>query len=109
MLHSTSCNAHLPSPISSTTQHTPVISPVAPHASQAIVYSQRHQCETAPMKGFVHEVIRRSRTLGSVLQTALCYLEAIRSKVPDLVYVPDAAFSSCYVNVMFLTTLLYDS
>lgn len=38
-----------------------------------------------PIKGFVHEVIRRSRTSGCVLQTALCYLEAIRTKVPDLV------------------------
>ncbi len=39
----------------------------------------------APIKGFVHEVLRRSRTSGCVLQTALCYLEAIRPKVPDLV------------------------
>lgn len=38
-----------------------------------------------PIKGFVHEVIRRSRTSGCVLQTALCYLEAIRAKVPELV------------------------
>lgn len=37
------------------------------------------------MKSFVHEVLRRSRTSGSVLQTALCYIEAIRSKVPGLV------------------------
>jgi len=33
------------------------------------------------MKGFVHEVLRRSRTSGSVL----CYLEAICAKVPELV------------------------
>ena len=33
----------------------------------------------------VYEVLRRSRTSGSVLQTALCYLEAIRAKVPELV------------------------
>ncbi|KNZ72932.1 G1/S-specific cyclin pas1 [Termitomyces sp. J132] len=38
-----------------------------------------------PIKSFVHEVLRRSRTSGCVLQTALCYLEAIRSKVPELV------------------------
>lgn len=36
------------------------------------------------IKGFVHEVLRRSKTSGCVLQTALCYLEAIRSKVPEL-------------------------
>ncbi|KAF8639500.1 hypothetical protein AX17_001405 [Amanita inopinata Kibby_2008] len=38
-----------------------------------------------PIKGFVHEVLRRSRTSGCVLQTALCYLEAIRPKVPQLI------------------------
>jgi len=39
----------------------------------------------APLKSFVHEVLRRSRTSCSVLQTALCYIEALRSKVPELV------------------------
>ncbi|KAI0051915.1 hypothetical protein FA95DRAFT_1602396, partial [Auriscalpium vulgare] len=38
-----------------------------------------------PLKSFVHEVLRRSRTSCSVLQTALCYLEAVRSKVPEIV------------------------
>ncbi|KAK7053475.1 hypothetical protein VNI00_004101 [Paramarasmius palmivorus] len=38
-----------------------------------------------PIKPFVHEVLRRSRTSGTVLQTALCYLEAIRPKIPSLV------------------------
>jgi ribonuclease HI len=38
-----------------------------------------------PIKTFVHEVLRRSRTTCSVLQSALCYVEAIRSKVPELV------------------------
>ncbi|KJA20741.1 hypothetical protein HYPSUDRAFT_55896 [Hypholoma sublateritium FD-334 SS-4] len=37
-----------------------------------------------PMKTFVHEVLKRSRTSGSILQAALCYLEAIRSKVPEI-------------------------
>ncbi|THU95413.1 hypothetical protein K435DRAFT_779079 [Dendrothele bispora CBS 962.96] len=37
-----------------------------------------------PIRGFVHEVLRRSRTSASVLQTALCYLEAIRPKIPEL-------------------------
>jgi hypothetical protein len=36
------------------------------------------------MKNFVHEVLKRSRTSGSVMQTALCYLEAIRLKVPQI-------------------------
>jgi len=38
-----------------------------------------------PIRSFVHEVLRRSRTSGGVLQTALCYLEAIRPKIPQLV------------------------
>ena len=32
----------------------------------------------------MHEVLRRSRTSGIVLQTALCYLEAIRPGIPNL-------------------------
>jgi hypothetical protein len=36
------------------------------------------------MKTFVHEVLKRSRTSGSILQAALCYLEAIRPKVPEI-------------------------
>ena len=39
----------------------------------------------APLKTFVHEVLRRSRTSCSVLQTALCYIEALRLRVPELV------------------------
>jgi hypothetical protein len=38
-----------------------------------------------PIKAFIHEALRRSRTSGTVLQTALCYLEAIRPKVLELV------------------------
>ncbi|KAJ3571691.1 hypothetical protein NP233_g3590 [Leucocoprinus birnbaumii] len=48
-----------------------------------------------PIKGFVHEVIRRSRTSGYVLQTALCYLEAIRPKIPDLLRQERSGQSMC--------------
>lgn len=48
-----------------------------------------------PIKGFVHEVIRRSRTSGCVLQTALCYLEAIRPKIPDLLQRKRSGQSVC--------------
>lgn len=41
--------------------------------------------QLVPLKGFVREVLRRSRMSGTVLQTALCYLEAICAKVPELV------------------------
>lgn len=40
----------------------------------------------APLKTFVHEVLRRSRTSCSVLQTALCYIEALRPRIPELVH-----------------------
>jgi hypothetical protein len=41
---------------------------------------------SAPLKTFVHEVLRRSRTSCSVLQTALCYIEALRPRIPELVH-----------------------
>ena len=40
--------------------------------------------DLVPIKVFVHEVLRRSRTTCSVLQSALCYIKAIRSTVPDI-------------------------
>lgn len=46
------------------------------------------------MRGFVHEVLRRSRTSGTVLQTALCYIEAIRTKVSDIVRTEKLSSSS---------------
>ncbi|KAG0706156.1 hypothetical protein DFH29DRAFT_206538 [Suillus ampliporus] len=87
-------NIQLPSPISPTTQPSPTPALCMPN-SYSLHLPEIHltpgssdhtpRCDVAPMKGFVHEVLRRSRTSGSVLQTALCYLEAIRSKVPELV------------------------
>lgn len=87
-------NTQLPSPISPTTQPSPTPTSCMPnsyslHSPEIPLTSgssdQAPRCDVAPMKGFVHEVLRRSRTSGSVLQTALCYLEAIRAKVPELV------------------------
>jgi hypothetical protein len=40
----------------------------------------------APLKTFVHEVLHQSQAFCSVLQTALCYLEALRLKIPELVH-----------------------
>ncbi|KAJ7497531.1 hypothetical protein FB451DRAFT_1386767 [Mycena latifolia] len=82
-------NTQLPSPVSPLTQPSPPSplsssSPACSRAGQTPL-----QCEPdrnlVPIKGFVHEVLRRSRTSGSVLQTALCYLEAVRPKVPELI------------------------
>ncbi|KAJ6594140.1 hypothetical protein B0H19DRAFT_1094055 [Mycena capillaripes] len=90
-------NTQLPSPVSPLTQPSPPspLSTTSPACSRT--GSVTLQCEQdlaagfgnrsnlVPIKGFVHEVLRRSRTSGSVLQTALCYLEAIRPKVPELI------------------------
>ena len=84
----------LPSPI------TPPFLPStssSPHASTARNLSRavtltdtsstdHTRVNATPLKTFVHEVLRRSRTSCSVLQTALCYIEALRSKVPELVH-----------------------
>jgi hypothetical protein len=39
-----------------------------------------------PLKNFVHEVLKRSCTSGSIMQTARCYLEAVRPKVAELLH-----------------------
>ncbi|KAJ6499105.1 hypothetical protein C8R45DRAFT_104114 [Mycena sanguinolenta] len=82
-------NTQLPSPVSPLTQPTPPspTSVALECARTAAVCDQDafNRSNLVPIKGFVHEVLRRSRTSGSVLQTALCYLEAIRPKVPELI------------------------
>jgi len=35
-------------------------------------------------ENYVHEALKRSRTSGPILQTALCYIEAVRPKVPEI-------------------------
>ncbi|KAH7888541.1 hypothetical protein F5I97DRAFT_1949872 [Phlebopus sp. FC_14] len=82
-------NIQLPSPISPTTRPSPISLAITPYPPQVVrcpeaSSMQSQRCDVAPMRCFVHEVLRRSRTSGSVLQTALCYLEAIRAKVPEL-------------------------
>ncbi|KAJ7188039.1 hypothetical protein C8R46DRAFT_7568 [Mycena filopes] len=84
-------NTQLPSPVSPLTQPSPSsspaprVGPVTLQCEQDLAGSFGNRTNLVPIKGFVHEVLRRSRTSGSVLQTALCYLEAIRPKVPELI------------------------
>ncbi|CAL1707624.1 unnamed protein product [Somion occarium] len=83
-------NTQLPSPISPSTQPSPYSPPPIPSTSSVIAIDETSSSESPrgsqhlPIKGFVHEVLRRSRTSTGVLQTALCYLEAIRGKVPEI-------------------------
>ncbi|CCM01483.1 uncharacterized protein FIBRA_03537 [Fibroporia radiculosa] len=81
-------NFQLPSPPASPSTQSSPVTFIA--SSCETVASQVTSCTSVnrhllPIKGFVHEVLRRSRTSTGVLQTALCYLEAVRSKVPELI------------------------
>lgn len=90
-------NVQLPSPLTPSMQTspfcTPSTSPVASLAQPQIrVSAPAGTCSRMPpptsvvsIRAFVHEVLRRSKTSASVLQTALCYIEAVRSKIPELV------------------------
>jgi hypothetical protein len=72
------------------TTSSPYVSTAPRILSRAATHSDFSSAEqargnAAPLKTFVHEVLRRSRTSCSVLQTALCYIEALRLRVPELV------------------------
>ena len=84
----TSHSMYLPSPVSLTWTMQPsfhILLPTTLHYTQPIICPQLHQCETARMKYFVYEVLCRLCTSGTVLLTVLCYIKAIRAKVPGLV------------------------
>lgn len=80
---------HLPSPCSPSSQSIPgpitdpsrIASFLNKHYSN-VPFSER---ELLPLKHFVKEVLYRSRTTRPVLESALCYIEAVRKKIPDLV------------------------
>ena len=80
----------LPSPVSPSTVETPPLSPLAPALHGLTGPFLSGKPGVAPLQGFVQELIRRSRTSGSVLQTALCYIEAVRRKLPEMVSAPAA-------------------
>lgn len=75
-------NPQLLSPVSPSTHNSPLYSPAT--SSTAVPSGCTRADHLLPIRGFVHEVLRRSRTSTGVLQTALCYLEAIRMKVPTI-------------------------
>jgi hypothetical protein len=80
-----SWTSQLPSPITPSTQPSPPSGDTISLGTTSFSSSDSQPRNSLiPIKGFVHEVLRRSRTSGDVLQTALCYLEAIRSKIPEL-------------------------
>ena len=59
---------------------------VSAHASDTkATPSTQPNTNLAPIKGFTHKVLHRSHTSSSVLQTALCYMEAVHAQVPELI------------------------
>ncbi|KLO04490.1 hypothetical protein SCHPADRAFT_917907 [Schizopora paradoxa] len=79
----------LPSPCSPSTQPSP---PSYSGLAQATAFFGEQigdgtvvtEKELVPIRIYVHDVLRRSRTTCSVLQSALCYIEAIRKRIPEL-------------------------
>ena len=80
----------LPSPVSPSTVETPPLSPLQPSLNVPAPTCLSGKPGVAPLQGFVQELIRRSRTSGTVLQTALCYIEAVRRKLPEIASAPVA-------------------
>jgi len=78
----------LPSPVSPSTVETPPLSPLAPSLGGPTGACLSGKPGVVPLQGFVQELIRRSRTSGTVLQTALCYIEAVRRKLPEIAGAP---------------------
>ena len=84
----------IPESLLSIAQHTHTSTSTSSTASTSIIASTStttaisllpvNDSELLPIRSFVHEVLKRSRTSGIVLQTALCYLEAVRPEVPNL-------------------------
>ncbi|THH09381.1 hypothetical protein EW145_g2060 [Phellinidium pouzarii] len=82
-------SVYLPSPCSPSTLHSPLPSAdqsrasicLGEHFGNATIVAEK---DLVPIRTFIYEVLRRSRTTCSVLQSALCYIEAIRKKVPEL-------------------------
>ncbi len=75
----------LPSPCSPSTQPSPPSYPNLPQATS--FFGEQYgdgtvvmEKELVPLRIYVHEVLRRSRTTFSVLQSAVCYIEAIRGR-----------------------------
>ena len=79
--HSQDTPHQLLSPVSPSTQSTTLSFPPDTSGNSQI---PEPLTDTAPIKGFVHEVLRRSKTSVGVLQTALCYLEAVRTRLPEV-------------------------
>ena len=57
--------------------------------------------DVLPIRSLVHEVLTHSHASGIVLQTALCYLEAVHPEVPSLLRVREARLVSVILASKF--------
>ena len=74
----------LPSPVSPSTIETPPFSPLALSLDNPTPTCVSGEADVTPLQGFVRELTCWSRTSGTVLQTALCYIEATCRKLPKI-------------------------
>ncbi|GJJ06347.1 hypothetical protein Clacol_000538 [Clathrus columnatus] len=73
-------SVQLPSPYTPTTQT--FSSPEPPTVQYTKEFSSPRRI---PLRAFVYEILRRSKTAWPALQIALCYLDAVKSKVPNAI------------------------
>ncbi len=68
--------------------------PLASHSLQSAQYfadkrggskTVKAKCDRFPLHIYVYDIVRRSRTTRSVLQSAVCYIEAVRPHIPALI------------------------
>jgi len=74
----------LPSPIPPSTVETPPLSSMAPSLNGPNGACLSGKPGVAPLQGFFQELIHHSHTSGTALQTALCYIEAVGRKLPEI-------------------------
>lgn len=90
-------NTQLPSPVSPITRPSP-----SPPTDRCKSYTQVPESSGGsnliPIKGFMCQVLCRSRTSTGVLQTVLCYLEAVRAQVPDLICQKTGQMLDCHAE-----------
>ena len=77
-----------PSLVPPSTIETPPLFPLAPSLNGPTPAPVSGKPGVAPLHGFVQELIHRSRSSGVVLEAALCYIEAVRRRLPKITSVP---------------------
>lgn len=84
-------------PVTSAERLLPPSTPCSPLASHSLRSAQyfadehggskpvKADCDCFPLHIYVYEIVRRSRTTRSVLQSAICYIEAVRPHIPAVI------------------------